>query len=116
MSAILFGLASFAGIKWGLLDINYIVIPEGTQIILEKTLTDSVRALGLPEIGIIKNIMIQAYLPGLFLYIFIISLACVQISQSERKMIEKQKELSEKGAEQFDNLTMLCFEYKGTGL
>ncbi|MBR1796972.1 MAG: PP2C family protein-serine/threonine phosphatase [Clostridiales bacterium] len=98
VSVLLLGFASYAGIKWGLLDINYIVIPEGTEITVGKSLTDSVISLGLPESGIISNIMLQSYVPTLLLYVFIISFACIQVSQSGRKMIDKQKELSEKGA------------------
>ena len=41
--------------------------------------------------------MLNSYLPKLFIYIFVIAFACVQISQSGRNMIERQKELSEEG-------------------
>ncbi|MBQ9708938.1 MAG: PP2C family protein-serine/threonine phosphatase, partial [Firmicutes bacterium] len=57
----------------------------------------SVKALGLPMSGIVRDIMLQSYVPLLLLYVFLIAFACVQVSQSGRNMIEKQKELSEEG-------------------
>lgn len=98
LSVLLLGFSTYAGIRWGLLDINYITMPKGTSIIVGETLTDSVKALGLPLNGIVRDIMLQSYIPLLLLYVFIIAFACVQVSQSGRNMIEKQKELSEKGA------------------
>lgn len=92
------GISEYIGVKYGLLDLNYVELPKGTNLTIETNILDSIERLDLDKTEIIKYIMLNSYLPKLFLYSIIIVFACVQVSQSGRNMIEKQKELSEEGA------------------
>lgn len=97
ITVVMLGVVEFLGIHIGLLDLNYVELPKGTNLTIETDILDAVKDLNLNEHEIEKYIMLNSYLPKLFIYIFVIAFACVQISQSGRNMIERQKELSEEG-------------------
>ena len=98
ISIIMLGIAEYVGTYFGLLDLNYVELPKGTNLTIETNILSAVENLDLDKTEIIKYIMLNSYLPKLFIYTIIIAFACTQISQSGRNMIEKQKELSEEGA------------------
>ena len=98
ITVVMLGVVEFLGIHIGLLDLNYVELPKGTNLTIETDILDAVKDLDLNEQEIEKYIMLNSYLPKLFIYIFVIAFACVQVSQSGRNMIERQKELSEEGA------------------
>ncbi|SEP89961.1 Serine phosphatase RsbU, regulator of sigma subunit [Lachnospiraceae bacterium RM5] len=97
ITVVMLGVVEFLGIHIGLLDLNYVELPKGTKLTIETNISDAVKDLDLNKHEIEKYIMLNSYLPKLFIYCFIIAFACVQISQSGRNMIERQKELSEEG-------------------
>jgi len=98
ITVIMLGVVEYLGIHIGLLDLNYVELPKGTNLTIETNILDAVKNLNLSEHEIEKYIMLNSYVPKLFIYVFIIAFACVQVSQSGRKMIERQKELSEEGS------------------
>lgn len=98
ITVVMLGVVEFLGIHIGLLDLNYVELPKGTNLTIETDILDAVKDLDLNKHEIEKYIMLNSYLPKLFIYIFVIAFACVQVSQSGRNMIERQKELSEEGA------------------
>ena len=98
ITIMMLGVVEYLGISLGLLDLNYVEIPKGTTLTINTNILDAVKSLNLDKTKIAKYIMLNSYIPKLFLYCIIIAFACVQISQSGRKMIERQKELSEEGA------------------
>ena len=92
------GVVEYLGIYCGLLDLNYVELPKGTVITIDTNILDAVKELELNNSDIVKYIMLDSYLPKLFIYVFIIAFSCVQISQSGKNMLKRQKELSEEGA------------------
>ena len=92
------GVVEYLGIFYGLLDLNYVELPKGTVITIDTNILDAVKELELNNSDIVKYIMLNSYLPKLFIYVFIIAFSCVQISQSGKNMLKRQKELSEEGA------------------
>ena len=92
------GVVEYLGIYYGLLDLNYVELPKGTVITIDTNILDAVKELELNNSDIVKYIMLNSYLPKLFIYVFIIAFSCVQISQSGKNMLKRQKELSEEGA------------------
>lgn len=92
------GVVEYLGIYYGLLDLNYVELPKGTVITIDTNILDAVKELELNNSDIVKYIMLNSYIPKLFIYVFIIAFACVQISQSGKNMLKRQKELSEEGA------------------
>ena len=98
ITVLMLGVVEFLGAYFGLLDLNYVVLPKGTNLTIETNILDAVESLDLNKNDIVLYIVLNSYVPKLIIYSFIIAFACVQISQSGRNMIEKQKELSEEGA------------------
>ena len=98
LTIIMLGFVEYLGMHIGLLDLNYVELPKGTVLTIDSNILDAVKELDLNDAEIEKYIMLNSYLPKLFIYIFVITFACVQISQSGKNMIERQKELSEEGA------------------
>lgn len=92
------GVVEYLGIYYGLLDLNYVELPKGTVITIDTNILDAVKELELNNSDIVKYIMLNSYLPKLFIYVFIIAFSCVQISQSGKNMLKRQKELNEEGA------------------
>ena len=98
ISILVLGISEYLGVYFGLLDLNYVELPRGTTMTIETNILEAVKRLDLDKQEIAKYVMLQSFLPKLFVYSIIIAFACVQISQSGKNMIEKQKELSENGA------------------
>lgn len=99
ITTIVFCISCFMSVKIGQQDINSynLIIPHGTKIEIDSTLRDAILQINVNEAERLKVLFIHFFLPRLFVY-NIIAFACVQISQSGRKMIEKQTEISKKGA------------------
>ena len=99
ITTITFIISTYMSVNIGQQDINSynLVIPKGTTITINSTLRDSVIKIPVDEEQRLKNIFIHFFLPKYFLFT-IISFACIQVSQSGKKMIERQKELSKEGA------------------
>jgi len=85
--------------KIGQQDINSynLIIPQGTTITIDSTLRDAILKVNVNEAERVKVLFIHFFLPRLFVY-NIIAFACIQISQSGRKMLEKQIEITKKGS------------------
>ena len=98
ITAILFAISTYIGAYAGFLDLNYVNIPQGTTITIQTTLAEAVENMKINERENAYNLLVGSYLPELLIYIFFIAYACVQISQSGRNMIDRQKELSEESA------------------
>lgn len=96
---ILFAISTYMSAKIGAQDINSynLIIPEGTTITINSTLRDAVSEINVDETQRIKNMFLHFYLPKVFVF-NIVAFACAQISQSGKKMIEKQEEITKKGA------------------
>lgn len=98
VTSIMFAFSTYMGADMGFLDLNYVNVPKDTTITIETTLENSIEDLELSESENAKNVLINSYFPELLIYILFIGFACAQISQSGKKMLERQKELSEEGA------------------
>ena len=96
---ITFIISTYMSVKIGQQDINTynLIIPEGTTITVKSTLRDAISEINIDEVQRLKNVFIHFFIPKYFIYL-IIAFACIQVSQSGKNMIEKQKELSEEGA------------------
>ena len=97
-TTILFIISTFMSVNIGQQDINSynLIIPEGTTITINGTLRDAITNVPVDESNRLKNIFIHFFLPK-FLLFNIAAFACTQIAQSGKNMVEKQKEIAEKG-------------------
>ena len=98
LTTIMYGISAYLGTYIGFTDLNYIKLPKGTTVMIETTLEDAIDNLSLNQQQIIKSIMFESFVPKLLIYLIVIVAACVHVSQSGKKMINRQKELSEEGA------------------
>lgn len=98
-TTIAFIISTSLSVNVGLQDLTSynLVIPKGTTITINKDLREAVTKIDVDEGQRLKNVFIHLFLPKFFVFNIIV-FACVQISQSGKKMVEKQKELSEEGA------------------
>lgn len=96
---ITFTAAAYLGVKVSQQDLNSynLVIPEGTTITVDSTLQDAISEIPVDEDQRAKDVMVHLFIPKYLVYI-VIAFACIQVSQSGKNMIDKQKELSEEGA------------------
>lgn len=99
ITTIVFAISCYKSVKIGQQDINSynLLIPQGTTITIDSTLRDAILKVNVSENERIKILFIHFFLPKLLVY-NIIAFACIQISQSGKKMIEKQTEITKKGA------------------
>lgn len=99
ITAITFCISAYMSVNLGQQDLNTynLIIPEGTTIVVENTLRDSVTKINIDEYQRVKNIYIHFFLPKFLVY-NIIAFACAQIAQSGKNMIKKQEEITKKGA------------------
>ena len=98
VSIILFGISTYMSLNIGLIDLNYVELPKGTTLTIETNIEDAIKELDLDKKEEMKYIILNSYLPNLLLFTTIIAFACVQVSQSGKKMVDRQKELSDEGA------------------
>ena len=98
LTTILFSISTFMSVNIGQQDLNSynLIIPYQTTITIDGTLRDAVTSIEVDETQRLKSVFIHFFLPKFFLF-NIVAFACVQIAQSGKNMIEKQKEISEKG-------------------
>ena len=98
ITTILFIISTFMCVNIGQQDLNSynLIIPENTTIEISGTLRDAITEIEVDESQRLSNIFIHFFIPKILLY-NIIAFACIQISQSGKKMVEKQKEITEKG-------------------
>ena len=104
-SILLFTISAYMSMKVGRIDLNYIEIPKGTTITVEEDIETTVKDLKLVNENV-QYTIIRSYISKLFIYTFIVVFACVQVSQSGKNMIEKQKELNKKDARIASELNM----------
>ena len=99
ITAITFCISAYMSVNLGQQDLNTynLIIPEGTTIVVENTLRDSVTKINIDEYQRVKKIYIHFFLPKFLVY-NIIAFACAQIAQSGKNMIKKQEEITKKGA------------------
>ena len=99
LTVLAFTISTYMSINLGQQDLSSynLIIPEGTNITINTTLRDAVMEIDTDSNERLKNIFLHQFLPKIFLY-SAIAFACVQISQSGKKMIEHQEEISKKGA------------------
>jgi hypothetical protein len=97
LTTIVFIISTFMSVRVGQQDINSynLIIPNNTTITINETLRDSVTKINVDESQRLKNVFIHFFLPKFFLF-NIISFACVQIAQSGKNMVKKQKDIAEK--------------------
>lgn len=98
LTTIAFTISVFMSVNIGQQDLNSynLIIPENTTITVNETLRDAVTKTEVDETQRLKNIFIHIFLPK-FLLFNIVAFASVQIAQSGKKMVERQKEITEKG-------------------
>ena len=94
-TALLFILSTMFSVKVGQQDLNSynLIIPGGTTITITNTLRDAIYTVDVNEKQRLINIFIHFLLPKLLLF-NIIAFASVQISQSGKKLIKKQEEIT----------------------
>ena len=99
LTALLFGLSTFANAYWnfGRLDVNYYSLPQGTTLIIESTIEDAIRKIGIDVNLRTYYAMIYNYLPKLFIFI-IISIICYRIAENGKQMVLAQKSITEKNS------------------
>ncbi|MBR3152143.1 MAG: SpoIIE family protein phosphatase [Clostridia bacterium] len=98
-TTIAFTISAWISIQIGQQDINTynLIIPKGTTITVESTLREAVTKVDVNEDERLKNEFIHFLLPKILVF-NIVAFACAQISQSGKNMIEKQAEITKKGA------------------
>ena len=94
-TSLLFILSAFLSVKVGQQDLNSynLVIPKGTEIKVDSTLRKPVEELKIDENERLKNIFIHFFIPKMLIF-NIVAFACIQISQSGKKLIKKQEEIT----------------------
>ena len=94
-----FAISCYMSLEIGQQDINSynLLMPQGTTITINSTLREAILKVNVNEAERLKILYIHFFLPKLLVY-NIIAFACVQISQSGRKMIERQTEIAKKGS------------------
>ena len=97
-SIILLAVSTFMSVSIGQQDLNSynLVIPANTTITINETLREEIVKVNVDESQRLKNVFIHFFLPKFFLF-NIIAFACAQIAQSGRNMVDKHKEITEKG-------------------
>jgi len=99
LTAICFGLASFANAYWnrGILDLNFYEPPKGTVLHIEKNLTKAVEAVGVDVAERTREMMLLSYVPKLMVFC-LVALACIKIADKGRKMVLRQEQITLKNA------------------
>lgn len=97
LTSIAFLVSTCIGVMYGMEDLNFAVVQNETNVQIESLVSEEAEELEIDKKATLKQTLIHAYMPEVFTYCVIV-FACLQISQSGKKMIEKQKDLSEKGA------------------
>lgn len=97
VTGIVFVISTVLSLKVGQQDLNTynLIIPAGTTITINNTLRESVTSINVDEHERLKNVFIHFLLPKFMIYNILV-FACIQIAQSGKKIIEKQKEISQK--------------------
>lgn len=99
ITTIVFIISAWMSVSIGQQDLNTynLIIPKGTTITINTTLRDAVSQINVDESRRLRNIFIHFLIPKIMVF-NIIAFACSQISQSGKNMIEKQHEITKKGA------------------
>lgn len=94
-TSLIFVLSAFLSVKVGQQDLNSynLVIPKGTEIKVDSTLREPVEELKVDENERLRNIFIHFFIPKMLIF-NIVAFACVQISQSGKRLIKKQEEIT----------------------
>lgn len=99
ITAIFFGISTFvnAYYDYGWFDVNFYSLPQGTVLKITTDIEDSIRALGIDVNTRVYQTMVYNFLPKLFVY-FVVSLVCLRISETGKKLVTSQKNITEKSA------------------
>lgn len=94
-TSLLFIASALLSIHFGQQDINSynLVIPSGTTITVNGTLRDAIQELSVDESQRLTNIFIHFFIPKMLIF-NILAFACAQISQSGKKLIKRQEEIT----------------------
>ena len=94
-TSFLFIISAFFSVRFGQQDLNTynLVIPSGTTITINDTLRDAIYNININEKLRLKNVFIHFFIPKMLVF-NIVAFACAQISQSGKKIIEKQEEIT----------------------
>lgn len=99
LTGIAFIASTIIGLHVGQQDINTynLILSKGTTITINTDLKEALSLIDVDQSQRLINTFIHFFLPKIFVFI-IASYACMRISESGRNMIEKQKEITAKGA------------------
>lgn len=99
LSMVLFAMSAFASAWWnlGVLDLNFYDLPKGTTLVIEDTISNAVKAVGIDPVVRVRLVMILSYLPKLLVFT-LISVVCVKIADKGKQMVLEQEHTTKKTA------------------
>ena len=98
LTGVAFGISAYIGATRGLIDLNIVSLPMGTQIpVLDTFLGVGVSSLNPDPAMLQKNTMLYAFLPR-YLIFSLIAIAAVNLAQTGRNLVLRQAEVSEKNS------------------
>ena len=99
LTMVLFALSTFANTWWnlGILDLNFYDPPKGTTLVIEDTILNAVKAVGIDPAVRVKQTMVLSYLPKMFTFL-LISIVCVKIAEKGKQMVLEQELTTKKTA------------------
>lgn len=99
LTAICFGLSSFANAYWnlGILDLNFYELPAGTVLHIENGLSRAVLAAGIDTMERTRQMVVLSYLPKLLTFC-LIAAACIKIADKGKALVLKQEQITLKNA------------------
>ena len=99
LTIVLFALSTVANTWWnlGVLDLNFYDPPKGTTLVIEDTILNAVKAVGIDPAVRVKQTMVLSYLPKMFTFL-LISIVCVKIAEKGKQMVLEQELTTKKTA------------------
>lgn len=97
ISIIAFALANLLSVRIGITDLNYVDLGPIKNITIDKNLYNTIDSIKIDREKYLTNLLVYNYIPKLLIYLAV-AYACIQVTQSGKNMIIKQKELSENSA------------------
>ena len=107
ITAVVFGISTWLGALYGLLNMNSVMLPAGTTITSTGTFIGvGIRGLNILDMNLlVKNTMLYYYLPRLFIFILVASV-CARISYRGREMINETASITKKTARMESELSL----------
>lgn len=99
LTMISFALSAWYGVLHGILDINMVDLPIGTQItVTSRLLSEAIKNTGALDYGLqLKNVLLMGYLPKLLVFSIITNI-CIQVAEREYGMVIEQAEITKNTA------------------